>query len=94
MNKVSSTYPRFLIVLLWLIVICLSAHFLHDIQPGHTDLPGIAAMACSLAIHTGLLASVVTAIVLAVLVIKLIFFPRQFARFSVLSVPIPPPIQP
>lgn len=94
MNRVSSPYPRFLIVLLWLIVICLAAHFLHDLQPGHTDLPGIAAMMCSMAIHSGLLSVGITAVVLMVLVMKLIFFPRQFARFLVLSVPIPPPIQP
>lgn len=94
MNSGLSPYRRFLIVLLWLIVICLSAHFLHDLQPDHTDLPGSAAMACSMAIHTGLLAGVIPTVVLAILVMKMIGLPRQFTRFSVLSVPIPPPIQP
>ena len=94
MNSGSSPYRRFLIVLLWLIVICLSVHFLHDLQPGHADLPGNAAMACSMAIHTGLLAGGIPTVVLTVLVMKGFFLPRQFTRFSVLSVPIPPPIQP
>ena len=94
MNSSASPYQRFLIVLLWLIVICLSSHFLHDLQPGHTDLPGSAAMACSMAIHSGLLAGVIPTVILAVLMKKVHTLTRTFTHFSVLSVPIPPPIHP
>jgi len=94
MNNGSTPYRRFLIVVFWLLVICLAVHFLHDLEAGHADLLGSASRVCSLAIHSGLLAGMIPAVVLAVLVLSVVFLPRLYTRFECLSVPIPPPIQP
>lgn len=91
MNKSPSSYRRFVVVLLWLLVICLAVHFFHDIQPGRVDLVGNVARVCCNVIHSGVLAGVIPTIVLAVLALELLLFPSLFLHSGYLSVPVHPP---
>lgn len=92
MNEVSFSYRRLLVILLWISVICVAAHFLHDLQPGHNDLFNASASVCSQAIHLGLLIIIFPAVIMIILITGIPFFPRLSTRFAVLSVPILPPI--
>ena len=92
MNEVSFSFLRLLVILLWISVICIAAHFLHDLQPGHNDLFNTSASVCSQAIHLGLLIIILPAVSLQLLITRAPFFPRLSTRFAILPVPIPPPI--
>ena len=92
MNDAAFSHRRLLTILLWLLVICVSAHFLHDLQPGHGDLLGVKASFCSQMIHIGLLLGIAPVVILVVFIIKAVFPLRLFPLFAVVSVPIPPPI--
>ncbi|MCL4559825.1 MAG: hypothetical protein M1281_04315 [Chloroflexi bacterium] len=91
MNKAISPYRRFVIILLWLLLICLAVHFLNDLQTGRVDLMGSVIRVCNNAIHSGLLAVVISPIILMVLALKLLFMPRLFSHSGFLPVPILPP---
>ncbi len=92
MNSISSPYRRVLVILLWVLVICLAAHVLHDLQPGQTDFHGTASRFCCMAIHSGALAGLAPIIAILALIFEMALIP-QFVKLSgALSVPIPPPI--
>ena len=91
MNRATSPYRRFVILLLWLLLICLAVHFMQDLETGRVDLMGSVIRVCNNAIHSGLLAVVIPTIILAVLALKLLFLPRLFSHSSFLPVPILPP---
>jgi hypothetical protein len=94
MNSVPPLYRRVAVLVLWLLVICLAAHFLHDLQPGHLDLQGTGpgSRVCHLAIHSGALGGLVPGITMAALVFSVISFPQLVDYSGSRSVPIPPPI--
>jgi hypothetical protein len=92
MNSISSPYRRVLVILLWVLVICLTAHALHDLQPGHMDFHGAASRFCNMVIHSGALVGLVPAISILALIIGLILFQQLTEHSGALSVPIPPPI--
>jgi len=91
MNKATSSYRRFVIILLWLLVICLAVHFLNDLQTGRVDLVGSVFLVCNNAIHSGLLTVIIPPVILVVLALKLLFLPHLFSHSSFLPVPILPP---
>lgn len=74
-------------------MVALSAHFLHDLQPGHFDLPGVSAQACTLAIHTGFLTSQLPGITLVDFRVTGDRLAELVDLSNLHSVPLPPPIQ-
>ena len=93
MHEMPSFYQRFLVVVLWLLVLCLAAHFIHDLQPGLHELAGVAVRACQLAIHSGALGGAAPAIVLALLIAGLAACPPLVNHPGARPVPLPPPIR-
>ena len=93
MNNIQIPHNLTIIFLLILITLSVGVHFLHDLQPGHTDFLGISSGSCNGAIHYGIFASVIPTMFLIALLVK-IETPRwQFPRPSKLSVIVPPPIR-
>lgn len=91
MNRAASPYQRFVVILLWLLVICLTVHFLSDLLTGRVDLLGSVTSVCNNAIHSGLLVDIIPSIVLLVLALKLLFITRLFSHSGFLPVPVHPP---
>lgn len=94
MNSITPLYRRLLVVVLCLLVICLAAHFLHDLQPGHFDFQGAgpASRVCHMAIHSGVLGGIVPSLALAIFVYWIVSFPQVFNRSGSHTVLLPPPI--
>ena len=91
MNRATSPYRRFVILLLWLLLICLAVHFMQDLETGRVDLMGSVIRVCNNAIHSGLLAVVIPLIIMVVLALKVLFLPRLFSHSGFLPIPILPP---
>jgi len=93
MNNIRSPYHRILILLLILITLSVGAHFLHDLQPGHSDILETSSGSCNGAIHSGIFMGVFPAMFLVALLVKIEPSFWQFPRTSKLTVFIPPPIR-
>lgn len=91
MNRATSPYRRFVVILLWLMVICMAAHFLTELQTGRVDLMGSVIKVCNNAIHSGLLIVIIPPVILVVLALKLLFMPRLFSHSGFLPVLVHPP---
>jgi hypothetical protein len=83
---------RVAVLVLWLLVICLSAHVLQDLRPGHVDYSSAAAQGCTLAIHLGVLAIGLPAIRFLALAFGRSPVQRALGHSLALAAPVPPPI--
>jgi len=93
MNKIRIPHNLIIILLLLLITFSVGVHFLHDLQPGHSDILGISSGSCNGAIHYGIFMGVIPAIFLISLFVKIEPTCWQFPRTRKLSVFVPPPIR-
>jgi uncharacterized membrane protein len=94
MSNVTSPYRRLATIILWIMIICLAAHFLHDLQPSHLDLQGLepASQVCHMAIHIGALGGIIPGIAFIVLICVMIAIPSLIQHSGARSVLLPPPI--
>jgi len=76
-----------------MITFSVGVHFLHDLQPGHSDILGISSGSCNGAIHFGLFSGEFPVMFLVVLLVKIEPTYWRFPRTSQLSVVVPPPIR-
>lgn len=87
----SSQYILFLLVIL--VLFSVGIHFLHDLQPGHSDILGSRSGLCNGAIHNGIFVSLIQSVFFVTLLFSASPFHRQLPRLDALSVFVPPPIQ-
>jgi hypothetical protein len=92
MNNPTLLSRRMIFLLICLLVVCLSTHFLHDLQHVHGDLPGDYSHQCTQAIHIALTALAVPLIARLYLLQNQFPSPELISRFSVLPVLLHPPI--
>ena len=90
-KRISSHYILFLLLIL--VSFSVGIHFLHDLQPGHSDILGSRSGVCNGAIHNGFFVSLLPSVIFVTLLISVFSFYRQFPRLDKLSVFVPPPIQ-
>jgi hypothetical protein len=83
-------YRRALVVLLWMLVICLAAHVLYDLQSGQTDFHGTTFRFCDMAIHGGALVGLAPTIAILTLIFGIALFQQLSGHSGALSVPLPP----
>ena len=93
MNNIRIRYNLIIILLLLLITVSVGVHFLHDLQPGHSDILGISSGSCNGAIHYGIFTGVIHTMFLIALLVKIEPTCWQFPRTRKLSVFVPPPIR-
>jgi len=93
MNNIRIPHNLVIIILLLLITFSVGVHFLHDLQPGHSDILGISSGSCNGAIHYGIFTGVIPAMFLIALLVKIEPTCWQFPQTRILSVFVPPPIR-
>jgi len=93
MNNIRIPHNLIIILLLILIMFSVGLHFLHDLQPGHSDSLGINSGSCNGAIHYGIISGVIPTMFFIALLVKIDPIHWQFPRTSKLSVFVPPPIR-
>lgn len=81
-----------LFLLLILILFSVGIHFLHDLQPGHSDIFGSSSGACTGSIHYGIIISFIPSAFFITLLFSYLSLYRLFPRVNKLSIFIPPPI--
>lgn len=94
MNSVFPLYRRLWVMVLWLLVVCLAAHFLHDLQPNHLDPQdgGFLSRVCLMAIHSGALKGFVPGITFVVGILLVVCFSPLFQHPGSIAILLPPPI--
>ena len=92
MNNLRDSFPKIFILLILLIMFSMGMHFLHDIQPGHSDLFGNTPGGCNAAIHYGFLASSFAGLLFVALIIKFKSIKWPSPRSRELYIIVPPPI--
>ena len=93
MNNIRIPHNLIIFLLLLLITFSVGVHFLHDLQPGDSDIFGISSGSCNGAIHYGIFMGVILAIFLIAFFVKIELSCWQFPRTRKLSVFVPPPIR-
>lgn len=93
MNNTRIFPPHIIFLFLILIIFSVGVHFLHDLQPGHSDIFGSITGVCNGAIHYGIFMSMISGMILVALIVKIYTFLWQFPRLHKISVLVPPPIQ-
>jgi len=92
-NKLRHSHNHVLIIVLILISFSIGSHFLHDLQPGHSDILGISSIICNGTLHFGIYMDVFPAVLIVALLVKIEPSSRRFPRINKLSVLVPPPIR-
>jgi hypothetical protein len=90
-NKRNSTHNIFLLMMI-LISLCIGIHFLHDLQPGHSDIFGSSTGVCTGIIHYGIIISFIPSAFFVGLLFNYSLFYILFPRVNKNSIFIPPPI--
>lgn len=93
MNNKRNSSQLILFLLIILVSFSVGIHFLHDLQPGHSDILGSRSGVCIGGIHSGFFMSLIPSVIFVTLLFSASPFHRQLPRLDKLSVFVPPPIQ-
>ena len=94
MGNRSSLHHITILFLVLILVICLAAHFVIDLQPGHRDynhtIP--ASQIQHMALHSGGLVGIIPGITFIILIVFTVGLYQLIPLFDSHSIPLPPPI--